>query len=213
MIQPFTLCGVILAAGKSSRMRRDKALLPWPPLAQDAADSTGQTLLSAAIAALKPVTHTVVVVAGANADRLAPAVASCGATMARNPDPERGQFSSLQVGLRAALACGCDAAMITPVDCPPLSAATLALLHTTFESALSAGKWAVAPENNGRRGHPLVAGRALIDAFLGAPVTSDARKVSHAHAQLIEYVPVFEPLISVDLNTPEEYAAAARARG
>jgi molybdenum cofactor cytidylyltransferase len=209
------LCGVILAAGQSSRMGTDKALLPWPPgrPASDAAPR--QTLLAAAIAALKPVTAAVIVVAGKNARELASVVSACGALLAVNPDPERGQFSSLQVGLREALMRGCDAAMITPVDCPPLRAATLERLRQQFEQLLAAGFWAVEPEYNGRHGHPLVAGRELIDAFLSAPITDNARQVKHAHEQAIQYVPVDEPLLSVDLNTPEQYTAlsgAARIR-
>ena len=48
------VCGVILAAGESSRMGTDKALLPWPPKEQAAGTDFGHTLLSAAIAAQKP---------------------------------------------------------------------------------------------------------------------------------------------------------------
>ncbi len=205
-------CAVILAAGESSRMGRDKALLPWPPAAPDNAAATGQTMLSAAILALKPFVQAVIAVAGKNAGNLAPAAAACGVALVRNPTPERGQFSSMQVGLRAALDHGCDAAIITPVDCPPLSAQALELLCASFEKALARGKWAVAPESHGRHGHPLVASRALIDAFLAAPATSNAREIQRAHAASIEYVAVPDPFMSVDVNTPEEYAAlTARA--
>ena len=192
-----------MAAGKSSRMGTDKALLPWPP----ALTSSGGTLLSAAIAALKSVTGLVIVVAGANADKLAPIIRACGASIVRNPEPERGQFSSLQTGLREVLERGYSAAMITPVDCPPLSAKSLEKLRDAFSDAVLAGKWGVAPENGGRHGHPLVVTRELIDAFLSAPVTSNAREVRRAHEQTIEYVPVPDSLLTVDVNTPEQYAA------
>jgi CTP:molybdopterin cytidylyltransferase MocA len=75
---------------------------------------------------------------------------------------------------------------------------------------LALGKYGVAPENNGKRGHPLIANRALIDAFLEASVTSNAREVKRAHAQLIESIPVPDSCVSVDLNTPEEYAALSK---
>ncbi len=113
----------------------------------------------------------------------------------------------MQIGLRAALDRGLNAAMLTPVDSPPLTAPTLELLRDSFKSALARGKWAVAPENNGRRGHPLLASRELIEAFLAAPATSNAREVKQAYAALFEYVPVPDAFVSVDVNTPEQYAA------
>src|SRR5580693_952409 len=97
------LCGVILAAGASSRMGRDKALLPWPADASPSAQSGNSTLLSAHITALKPHARTIVAVAGQNADRLGPIISENGATLAVNPAPERGQFSSLQLGLSKVL--------------------------------------------------------------------------------------------------------------
>lgn len=200
-------CGLILAAGKSSRMGTDKALLPWPPEERAAGSSPGPTLLSTAIATLKAQADTVIVVAGRNAATLAPVVSACGSLLVVNPDPDRGQFSSLQAGLREAVNQGCDAAIIMPVDCPPPSEATLVRLRAEFERAIASGKWAVAPENNGKHGHPLIASPALIDAFLAAPVSSNAREVKRAHAERIKYLAVAEPQIGVDLNTPEEYEA------
>lgn len=199
---PSKICGIILAAGASSRMGRDKALLPWP------SDSNSATLLSAAIAALKPFARAIFVVAGNNENNLAPIAAACEAKLVRNPAPDRGQFSSMQVGLQAARDAGYDNAMITPVDCPPLSEHSLVQLRDAFEQARARSAWAVAPENNGRRGHPLFANRELIDAFLSAPVTSNAREVKHAHAVRFEYISVPDPLLAADLNTPEQYAEA-----
>ena len=209
MQSPLNLCGVILAAGESSRMGTDKALLPWPPPSPDAPAASHQTLLSAAILALESLTRVIVVVAGRNADSIATTVGACGAYMVRNPDPSRGQFSSLQIGLHAALDHNCDSAMITPVDCPPLAPASLALLGQSFQQALNRNLWAVAPENNGKHGHPLLISRELIVKFTDAPVTSNARDILHAHADRIEYVAVPDDLSRAGMNTPEEYASYA----
>ncbi len=186
-------------------MGSEKALLPWPPTAQ-AGDGSRESLLAAMISALKTISEAVVVVAGANAGALTPEVSAGGAVLVRNPDPDRGQFSSLQTGLQEVLARGYGAAVVTPVDCPPLSSATMQRLRSAFEQAVEAGKWAVEPENGGLHGHPLLAGRDLIGAFLRAPAISNARAVKDEHRNRIEYVSVPDAL-SVDLNTPGEYRA------
>jgi molybdenum cofactor cytidylyltransferase len=169
----------------------------------------GPTLLSAAILALQPHTRAVVVVAGRNADSIATTVGACAAYLARNPDPSRGQFSSLQIGLRATLDHGCEAAMITPVDCPPLAPASLAALGEAFDRARTGDLWAVAPENNGHHGHPLLVSREFIGLFLDAPVTANARQILHAHADRIVYVQVPDDLSRAGMNTPDEYASYA----
>lgn len=201
------LCGLILAAGESSRMGSDKALLPWPPPPPGIIPPPGPTLLSAAIFAFEPFTRLVVVVAGNNAQVVGIAAGACGAHMVRNPHPECGQFSSLQAGLREVLSRGCDFAMITPVDCPPLSAISLDRLCDSFQRAQARGIWAVAPENDGKHGHPLLVTDEMIARFLDAPVTGNAREVLHAHAQRVAYVSVPDSLEKAGLNTPEDYEA------
>jgi molybdenum cofactor cytidylyltransferase len=203
------LCGLILAAGESSRMGADKAFLPWPPAAPGTTSPHGPTLLSAAILAFEPFARLVVVVAGRNSQAIAVTAGACGAYMVRNPNPECGQFSSLQVGLKEALSRGCDSAMITPVDCPPLSADSLQRLCDSFQRALAQGIWAVAPENDGKHGHPLLVSRELIAQFLDAPATSNAREVLHAHEQRVAYISVPDSLEKAGLNTPEDYEALA----
>ncbi len=206
-----SFCGVILAAGESSRMGRDKALLPWPPLAAGSAPGsmTTDTFLSSAIRLFFSHVDVVLVVAGKNEAALAPVVYANGASLVVNPDPERGQFSSLQVGLQEVLNRGRDAAMVTLVDRPPVQAETIAALEAAFGLALSKTrkKWAVIPEYRGKHGHPILLGREMLEAFLKAPEISNARDVEHAHQSEIEYLPVDDPLVALNVDTPEEYAA------
>jgi len=199
------ICGLILAAGESSRMGSDKALLPWPPVSSGVA-SAGQTFLSAAIESLGPFTDMVMVVAGQNEPVLAPIVFASAASLIRNPKPERGQFSSLQVGLQEVLNRGRDAALVTLVDRPPASATTLQALCDEFPSPGS-GIWAVVPEYAGRHGHPVLLVREMIEVFLKAPATSNAQQVEHQHQQHIAYVRVEDSFVTQNVDTPQDYAA------
>jgi len=210
MTRAASFAGVILAAGESSRMGRDKALLPWPPPAAGQGVSS-DTFLSAAIRSLLLATDFVVVVVGKNELALGPIVYASGASLVVNPDSSRGQFSSLQVGLHEVLNRGRDAAMITLVDRPPVSPSTLQTLHDVFEAA-EENVWAVVPEFSGKHGHPYLVGREMMEAFLRVPATSSARDIEHAHQQHVQYFPVDDPMVAVNINTPEEYADLGNCR-
>jgi molybdenum cofactor cytidylyltransferase len=188
-----SFAGVILAAGASTRMGQDKALLPWQ----------GGTFLASNIRLLQPVTDLVIVVAGQNAENLTPIVNAEAAFLVRNPFPERGQFSSLQRGMEEVLNRGRDAVITTLVDRPAASPQTVELLKNEF---LQSGDdvWAVVPEFNGKHGHPIVIGREMIEAFLRAPAESSARDVEHAHQARIRYVSVNDPYVTLNVDTPED---------
>jgi molybdenum cofactor cytidylyltransferase len=186
--------GVILAAGASSRMGSDKALLPW----------RNGTFLSSAINALQAVSDLVIVVAGHNQQAVAPTVYSNGAFLVTNRNPDDGQFSSLRVGLNEVLGRGRDAAIITLVDRPAPKVETIETLKQAFLAAPD-HIWAVVPEFNSRHGHPFIAGREMIEAFLRAPATSNAREVEHAHQEHILYLPVTDPLVAINVNTLQEF--------
>ena len=164
-------CGLILAAGASSRMGRDKALLPWH----------GTTFVESAMQAFRPLCDLIIVVAGANAERLQPVVDGAGAYLAVNPNPERGQFSSLRIGLQEVLNRGRDAALVTLVDRPAAAIETIRALQQAFVES-PAGTWAVVPQFEERHGHPIIVGREMIEAFLRAApdATASPRRSSAA---------------------------------
>jgi len=189
--------GVILAAGASSRMGSDKALLQY----------AGRTFLSGAIQLLQSACDFVVVVTGSNADLLRPVVYENAAYLLRNWQPELGQFSSLRLGLQEVLGRGRDAAWVTLVDRPPAQLQTLAALKHRFLSTSPETTWAIVPEFNGKHGHPVIFGREMIEVFLRADPASNAREIEHQHQNRIEYFSVDDPRVVLNINTPEEYSA------
>jgi molybdenum cofactor cytidylyltransferase len=189
-----SFAGVVLAAGESSRMGRDKALLPW----------RDGTFLSSAIRALQPLTDLVIVVAGKNEPAIAPIIYANAAFLVVNPNPELGQFSSLRIGLQDVLDRGRDAAIVTLVDRPAPRVEVIEQLKNTFVAS-GDQTWAVVPEHGSKHGHPIVIGREMMAAFLDAPATSTARDVEHAHQSHILYLPVDDPLVTVNVNTEEDF--------
>jgi molybdenum cofactor cytidylyltransferase len=179
-------------------MGTDKGLLEFP--------GSGRNFLAAQIASLKPHCELVIVVAGENEDRLKPTVYALGAYLVRNPDPSRGQFSSLQIGLNEVLGRGRSRALITHVDRIPAKSETIAQLKTRFAELKRGSKWLVIPQFEETHGHPVVAGREMIEAWLRAPTGSTARETEHEHQDRIDYLSVDDPNVTANINTPEDYA-------
>jgi molybdenum cofactor cytidylyltransferase len=204
------ICGVILSAGFSSRMGRDKALLPWPPVPEGA--TAANTFLGATIDLLQIYSELVIVVAGKNEPHIMPVVYAHGGFLVVNRQPERGQFSSLQVGLQEVMNHGRDAAFISLIDRPPVLPRTMKALREAFLYA-DADVWGVVPEvkrgDETIHGHPILIGRELITAFLSAPATATARDIEHQYQQHIRYIPVDDPRLAMNVDTPEDYARLA----
>lgn len=212
MSRASNFSAVILAAGKSTRMGRDKALLPWPPADNKTIETSGETFLSAAIAAYRHFADMVFVVAGTNESVLATHVYANGAFLVRNSNPERGQFSSLRAGLQEILNHGRDEVIITLVDRPPARNQTMEILLTAFETARPEEIWATVPEYDGKHGHPILAGREMIEAFLRASINDNARSVQQQNRNHIQYVAVEDSWIAVNINTPADYASLCLSR-
>jgi len=182
-------------------MGEDKALLQF----------AGQSFLAGAIRLLQSATDFVVVVTGTNTDLLRPVIYQNSAYVVRNWEPERGQFSSLRDGLQAVLDRGRDAACVTLVDRPPARTETLAALKFQFMNTAPENTWAVVPAFQGKHGHPVIFGREMMEVFLRADESGNARDIEHEHQSLIQYLPVDDSRVVMNINTPEDYSWVLQA--
>jgi molybdenum cofactor cytidylyltransferase len=119
-----------------------------------------------------------------------------------NPDPDRGQLSSLQIAL-AALPEECTGFLFTLVDSPAVSETTVARIVETFERSDAP---LVIPKVNGKRGHPVCAARSLAQEFLALDPTDETRRVINAHSSEILYLELDDPGVLADADDPAAYA-------
>jgi molybdenum cofactor cytidylyltransferase len=89
--------------------------------------------------------------------------------------------------------------------------ATLTQLRSAFIDAAAQEKWAVIPQYGEKHGHPVLIGREIIEAFLRAPITANAREIEHQHQVHIAYIPVDDPHTTLNVDTPEDYARLQHA--
>jgi molybdenum cofactor cytidylyltransferase len=180
--------GLILAAGESSRMGSAKALLEF----------RGETFLDRLIRCFSAYCSPVIVVLGHEPEVIRAGVRSAGnAVFVLNPDYSRGQFSSMQCGLRAVPE-DAEGILFTPVDHPTIEPATVAQL-------IAAGAPIAIPQYLGRHGHPVLFTRALIPEFLALGPDAQARQVLHGHTSDIRYLDVADPGILDDIDDPDAY--------
>lgn len=191
---------VVLAAGRSVRMGRPKALL-----------GCGETTFLGSILARLASTRArrVRVVLGHAADQIRAAVPMADDVAVVNPAWESGMLSSIRCGVLALPADG-DAFLVWPVDHPLASAATVDRLITRFEQT---GAAVVLPLHAGQRGHPVLFAARLRDELLSASDAGGARAVVHAHERdRVESI-VDDPGVVADIDTPEDLRRWMGTRG
>ena len=189
--------GVVLAAGASSRMGRPKALLP--------ARVEGLTFLSQLVETLwaAGLDDVLAVVSDQSGD-VEPALSrlSRPPRVVHNQHPEQGQISSLLAALAAINRPGVSAMLVTLVDVPFVSPATV---RAVLEAFRRTGGPIVRPASGEEHGHPVVFARQLFDELRAADVAGGAKSVVRAHAASIVNVPVDDPGAFTDIDTPEDY--------
>ena len=187
---------MILAGGLSARMGRDKALLPLPG---------GGTFLSRLTASLRLGGCAEIVAVVGSAEGAVRAVVErerLPVRLVRNPDPSRGQLSSLHEALDDLIALAPRALLMAPVDLPLVSPATVRAVVEAWERT---GALLVRPSWRGRHGHPVLFDARIFRELRGADLSAGARAVVRAHAAESCDVETDDTGALEDIDTPEDY--------
>ena len=118
-----------------------------------------------------------------------------------------GQLSSLLAGLRDRPGDVVEAALVTLVDAPLVSMATVAQVVATWRQRRPL---IVRPARGDEHGHPVLFDRALFDELRAADPARGAKTVVRAHEADIANVPVDDPGAFLDIDTEQEYRDALR---
>jgi molybdenum cofactor cytidylyltransferase len=200
------IAAIILAAGESTRMGRPKALLHAP----DGRAFVGRIVRAFAAAGIDQVT----IVTGAQHDAVVTAITADRPPIvprfAVNPDPSRGQVSSLWVGLDAVMRPDLEAVLMTLVDVPMVRATTIREVVDTWTRTRAP---IVRPAVGDRHGHPVLFDRSLFDELRRAPLDEGARAVVHAHAAEVVNLPVDDEGTLLDIDTPADYEELRKFSG
>lgn len=184
---------VLLAAGASTRMGRPKQLL----------DVQGRPLVRhAAETALDSGLGPVLVVLGAGSRTIAPALDGLPVEIVVNASWPEGLGSSVQAGVRRALAAHPDLpwVVLALADQPGVSAAHLRRLAAARRAA---GRGIVASSGEGAAQPPALFTAAWFPRLLSLTGDAGARSLLRAEAARLARVPLDQP---ADLDTPDDYA-------
>ncbi len=187
---------IVLAAGRSSRMGRAKATLP-------AGD--GHTFLTRIVQTFVDAdVDDVIVVVGHDADAIAASFSESGlpARFVVNRDYDRGQLSSLLAGLDVIDRPGVAAVLVTLVDVPLVSPATVRAVIDSYRRTRAP---IVRPTSGDRHGHPLLIDRSIFGALRGADPSTGAKPIVRAHATAAGDIAIDDEGAFADIDTEEDY--------
>lgn len=182
------LAGLVLAAGRASRMGRDKRLLRVE----------GLTMLERAVAAaLEGGLWPVLVVTGPEPQPDLPD----GVVRVVNADPSRGMGSSLAEGV-AALPGDVEGVMVLLADMPRVTAVHVRALAAAFRP-----DGICVPVYEGRRGNPVLLARCFFAAMGELTGDKGARGLIAQNAHAVAEIAMDDDGILIDVDTPDALRA------
>ncbi len=189
---------IVLAAGESTRMGVQKALLEWK----------GVPLIAYQLQQLAAVdvVEEIIVVAGYEPERIRDIASSHPRTaVVHNAAYRNGKVSSIVTGLHA-IRGNAGEIMVLGVDQPRSARVLQAILVGHARS----GAPITVPVHGGHRGHPTVFSRVLLPELLAiTEETKGLREILQTHAAEVHEVACDESVL-VDLNEPADMRAASR---
>ncbi|HEY9632945.1 MAG TPA: nucleotidyltransferase family protein [Coleofasciculaceae cyanobacterium] len=184
---------IILAAGASTRMGTPKQLLPY----------RGYSLVRHIVeVATTSVCQPIVVVLGANAERIKPEVSQLPVQIVENQQWAEGMSASIRVGLEALLAVNqnLEAVAIALCDQPFVSSQTLDRIVEAFHFT---GKPIIASEYAETLGVPALFSRILFSELMALKSNEGAKQLIKRHIDEVFSIPF--PDGAIDIDTPKDY--------
>jgi molybdenum cofactor cytidylyltransferase len=191
---------VVLAAGRATRMGGQKVLLPVG----------GRPIIRGVVEAAQRsgVAETVVVV-GSEAGQVRAALAGCPVRIVENVDYELGMSTSLRAGLSEARP-DCEAVLFVLGDQPFVTPAMIDELIARFAEK---GSLIVRPVIDGKPAHPVLMGSRLFPEILALEGDVGAREILARHPGDVDLLAMTDRRLALDVDTPEDYAAAQEPVG
>jgi CTP:molybdopterin cytidylyltransferase MocA len=187
------VAAILLAAGRSRRMRAFKPLLPFGP----------QTVIEGSIANLRASGVTeILIVVGYRGDEIREKLGTAGISFVSNPDPDTTMGVSIALGVEQ-VGEQFGAVLIAPADHPAIPPGTIKAIVNEWERGASL----VQPEYEGHGGHPVLVDRKYFDELLHLDLDRGLRGFFERHRTESCRLPVTSPFIARDLDTWEDYVA------
>jgi len=182
----MTLTGVLLAAGRGSRMGQTKQLLPWH----------GSTVIASSFDAIASRCDSMIVVLGADKEKIIEALSGRDFSVVES-DPDAEQLSSIKLGLSKIN----GDALLHLADHPVVPSEVIPKM------LLANNNKAIIPTCNGKGGHPVLIPQTLINHFWEWEGEGGLRQFWQDHPDLVSRLPIenAEEML-IDLDTPEDYA-------
>lgn len=186
------ITALILAAGESKRMESPKMLLPF----------RGLTIIEIVIKnVLSSMADRVVVVLGAESEKIRNKVSMYPVTDVYNSDYRNGMLSSVICGINS-LQNDNDAVLVLPGDMPGIKPE---IIDDIIKSYRKLGKGIVMPVMKGRRGHPVLIDCKLSGEILKLDANEGLRQLAREFPGEVYELEVHDPSILKDIDTREEY--------
>lgn len=184
---------VILAAGKSTRMKENKLLLKLD----------GETLIERVVKTAKGSSaDEVIVVLGHEAEKVREQLVKLDCKLVVNENYMRGQSESVKVGL-AAVASSAEAVMILPADVALIDAESI---NSVIDEHRKSKSQIVIASHKHQSGHPILLDRALFQEVSQIDESALGLKaVINRHRSEVEYVEVGTENVLIDIDTREEF--------
>ncbi|MCR9254820.1 MAG: molybdopterin-binding/glycosyltransferase family 2 protein [Alphaproteobacteria bacterium] len=191
------IAGLILAGGSSKRMGEANKLtldIGGKPLVRRIAEACGDAALSR-----------VMVATGHQPEAVRSALSGLDVGYVHAPDHEEGLAATLRTGIAALLSDDIEGVVVCLGDMPDITGQTIDRLIAAFDPL--EGRSICIPTHHGKRGNPVLIGRAYLQALTRLTGDSGARHIIAANPDAVAEVEMPEPGILIDLDTQEAVTA------